>query len=135
MRLTESENLSQLSGKPIYHIDLVDGVLGWCDNIPSEISNTDSSINIEILNTFDKTYTEIAIHYKKFGCSMRLDNFIYGIDDLSTYKHADLEKERSIKMYLAEEFGYYEFVSDSFKVTKANIVTKYKNAYMRRDII
>ena len=126
MRLTESEDLTKLTGKPDHHYDLFDGAFDWCNIPPSEVTQTDSSFNLKLLNTFGNYVISISIHYKRYGCTDKMDDFVSALRYRPTMSES--EKNKHIKRYLANEFGYYEFLSDTYRVVDANLIMRFGNA-------
>jgi len=124
MRLTQSEDLSALVGKADHHYDLFDGMFDWCHVPPSVMREADSSVNIKLLNTFGNYTISISIHYKRLECTEQLGDFVNTL----RYHTSMINKDVYIKRYLASEFGYYEFLSDTYRVVDANLIMSFGNA-------
>lgn len=111
--------MTKLTGKPDSHYDLFDGAFDWCGKPPLDIGETDSTFNLKLLNTFGNYVITISIHYKRIGCTVNMDNFVNALRYQPTMSES--AKNKHIKHYLASEFGYYEFLSNTYRVRNSSL--------------
>ena len=128
MRLTESDDLTELAGKPRMYIDLVDG-MSLCGKLP-ETDDCDSSLNIELRHR-NGYVIKIVVHYKRLECTEPLGNLLL---ELQYHRIVDLN-DVQIRGYLADVYGYYEFLSKSYKVESANKIVSVPGRKMYYEII